>query len=268
MHSFRIGCAIALLVSLVAASTNAVPATAAAAAAADAATSAPGTPAQHPGGAGGAGPASPLTDYVLDQLAALSSLTLAEQRSLLATACLQTECLPDPALVAAKAHRAYVLERAEVQAGATDPYATLGLSRSASARDVKLAFYRQSLILHPDKQTVPDLAVPAQAAFADLSTAYGILNNEEKRRAFDTTGQVPDDEEEGSAANEDEKRSSPDVWEQDEEEAIVVDIVSQCELLWQTDFKNKKNKEVKDKQSKDKGKNKPKSKKDKKKTEL
>jgi hypothetical protein len=51
---------------------------------------------------------------------------------------------------------------------APDPYKVLGVSRGASDRDIRAAYRRKSLELHPDKNAAPD----AQDRFAEVSGAY------------------------------------------------------------------------------------------------
>jgi thiol-disulfide isomerase/thioredoxin len=54
------------------------------------------------------------------------------------------------------------------RAAVPDPYATLGVARGASTRDIRAAYRKLSLKLHPDKNPAPD----AQERFAEVSGAY------------------------------------------------------------------------------------------------
>ena len=63
-----------------------------------------------------------------------------------------------------------------------DPYEVLGVSKSASAKDVKAAFRRLAKKYHPDQR--PD-DPQAKERFAEVNQAYEILGDEKKRRAFD-----------------------------------------------------------------------------------
>jgi DnaJ-class molecular chaperone len=63
-----------------------------------------------------------------------------------------------------------------------DPYEVLGVSKSASAAEIKSAFRRQAKKLHPDANKHDPRAA---ARFAELNAAYEILGEENKRKAFD-----------------------------------------------------------------------------------
>uniref|UniRef100_A0A668AMF7 DnaJ homolog subfamily B member 11 n=1 Tax=Myripristis murdjan TaxID=586833 RepID=A0A668AMF7_9TELE len=63
-----------------------------------------------------------------------------------------------------------------------DFYKILGVSKSASIRDIKKAYRKLALQLHPDRnQDDPQ----AQDKFADLGAAYEVLSDEEKRKQYD-----------------------------------------------------------------------------------
>ena len=66
-----------------------------------------------------------------------------------------------------------------------DPYQVLGVSRSASEEDIKKAFRKQAKRWHPDAN--PDNP-KAEARFKEVSSAYEILEDPEKRRQFDRYG--------------------------------------------------------------------------------
>ncbi|XP_013920101.1 PREDICTED: dnaJ homolog subfamily C member 16 [Thamnophis sirtalis] len=67
-----------------------------------------------------------------------------------------------------------------------DPYRILGVSRSASQADIKKAYKKLAREWHPDKNKDPG----AEDRFIQISKAYEILSNEEKRLNFDRYGDV------------------------------------------------------------------------------
>lgn len=65
-----------------------------------------------------------------------------------------------------------------------DHYAVLGVSRDASAEDIKRAYRKLARELHPDVN--PDPAT--QEKFKDVTAAYEVLSDAEKRRMYDLGG--------------------------------------------------------------------------------
>ena len=63
-----------------------------------------------------------------------------------------------------------------------DPYATLGVERSASDQDIKRAFKKLARQFHPDLH--PD-DKEAEAQFKQISSAYDLLKDKDRRRRFD-----------------------------------------------------------------------------------
>src|SRR3982075_934791 len=63
-----------------------------------------------------------------------------------------------------------------------DPYDVFGVSKTASAAEIKTAFRRQAKKLHPDANKHDPRAA---ARFAELNAAYEILGEADKRKAFD-----------------------------------------------------------------------------------
>ena len=68
--------------------------------------------------------------------------------------------------------------------GAQHPYETLGVTRDATAREVRKAYLTLSTRLHPDRNQ-PEVAADAADAFADLGAAYAVLSDQVAREAFD-----------------------------------------------------------------------------------
>src|SRR6202023_1241852 len=63
-----------------------------------------------------------------------------------------------------------------------DPYEVLGVSRGATAAEIKRAFRRLAKKLHPDANKHDPKAA---ARFAELNAAHEILGDADKRKAFD-----------------------------------------------------------------------------------
>ena len=66
-----------------------------------------------------------------------------------------------------------------------DYYKILGVTRSATSADIKRAYRKLSLKYHPDKNSAPDAA----AKFADISTAYAVLFDDDKRATYNRGGE-------------------------------------------------------------------------------
>ncbi|SVD00685.1 uncharacterized protein METZ01_LOCUS353539, partial [marine metagenome] len=66
-----------------------------------------------------------------------------------------------------------------------DYYEVLGVSRDASDSEVKKAYREKALKYHPDKN--PGDA-EAEAAFKEVSEAFEILSDEEKKKLYDEHG--------------------------------------------------------------------------------
>src|SRR5258708_5444377 len=64
----------------------------------------------------------------------------------------------------------------------TDPYATLGVSRGASEKDVKSAYRKLAKELHPDRNTDNPKAAER---FSEITRAYDLLSDKDKRARFD-----------------------------------------------------------------------------------
>jgi DnaJ-class molecular chaperone len=66
-----------------------------------------------------------------------------------------------------------------------DPYSVLGVDRGADASTIKKAYMRLAKQYHPDKN--PDGAHSEK--FKEISAAYDILGNEEKKDLYDKYGE-------------------------------------------------------------------------------
>jgi molecular chaperone DnaJ len=65
-----------------------------------------------------------------------------------------------------------------------DYYEILGLSRGASAEEIKKAFRKKAKACHPDTNKSPD----AEAQFKELGEAYDVLSDANKRQVYDNYG--------------------------------------------------------------------------------
>ncbi|KAH7572368.1 hypothetical protein ACOSQ2_015741 [Xanthoceras sorbifolium] len=65
-----------------------------------------------------------------------------------------------------------------------DYYEVLGVEKSCSMEDVKKAYRKLSLKVHPDKNKAPG----AEEAFKTVSKAFQCLSNEDNRKKYDLTG--------------------------------------------------------------------------------
>ena len=63
-----------------------------------------------------------------------------------------------------------------------DPYSTLGVARSATEKDIKSAYRKLAKELHPDKNKDNP---KASERFSDVTRAYDLLSDKDKRAQFD-----------------------------------------------------------------------------------
>lgn len=65
-----------------------------------------------------------------------------------------------------------------------DFYKILGINKSASDNEIKKAYKKLAFQYHPDKNNSPD----AESKFREISEAYEVLSNSDKRRMYDNFG--------------------------------------------------------------------------------
>lgn len=65
------------------------------------------------------------------------------------------------------------------------PYEVLGVSKTATTKEIKLAYFRLAKQFHPDLNPNDP---SAKAKFQEVSAAYELLSDETKRRMYDSTG--------------------------------------------------------------------------------
>ena len=70
-------------------------------------------------------------------------------------------------------------------------YEVLGVAKEATPTEIKKAYHRMALKLHPDKN--PD-DPDAAKRFQTLQKVYGVLGDADKRKVYDETGRVDDAE--------------------------------------------------------------------------
>ena len=82
-----------------------------------------------------------------------------------------------------------------------DYYEVLGIQRSANKEEIKNTYRKLALQYHPDRNKSPG----AEEKFKEISEAYAVLSDDEKRKRYDTYGHVGAEEVfRGSEANFDE----------------------------------------------------------------
>jgi len=82
--------------------------------------------------------------------------------------------------------------------GTTDLYEVLGLQREASEKEIKKAYHKISLLVHPDRVDESQKSV-ATEKFKVLGKIHSVLQDKDKRQCYDGTGEI--DEENDSDFN-------------------------------------------------------------------
>jgi DnaJ-class molecular chaperone len=71
-----------------------------------------------------------------------------------------------------------------------DYYEILGVSKSAAQDEIKRAYRKLALQYHPDRNKTPE----GEAKFKEVTKAYEVLGNEEKRKTYDQYGHAAFDQ--------------------------------------------------------------------------
>lgn len=87
--------------------------------------------------------------------------------------------------------------RRVLRLGETAYYETLLVDKKASAAEIKRAYKRMALRMHPDKNKAPK----SDEAFKRISKAFQVLGDEDKRRMYDQTGADPDSRRQSAGFN-------------------------------------------------------------------
>ncbi|CAK7566287.1 MAG: mdj1 protein precursor [Sporothrix epigloea] len=82
------------------------------------------------------------------------------------------------------ASRRYFHATSPVSAGQKDPYKVLGVDKTASAGDIKKAYYSLAKKFHPDTNKDPT----AKERFGEVQSAYEVLSDPKKREQYDQFG--------------------------------------------------------------------------------
>src|SRR5512137_2231510 len=65
-----------------------------------------------------------------------------------------------------------------------DYYEVLGVSKEAGEKDIKSSYRKLAMKYHPDRSDAPD----AEEKFKEISEAYAVLSDPDKRRQYDQFG--------------------------------------------------------------------------------
>ncbi|WPG99552.1 Hypothetical protein R9X50_00236900 [Acrodontium crateriforme] len=87
-------------------------------------------------------------------------------------------------------HQRRAFHASSTRLATKDPYKSLGVGKSASASEIKKAYYGLAKKYHPDTNKDPQ----AKEKFADAQSAYELLSDSQKRAAYDQFGSAAFDQ--------------------------------------------------------------------------
>ncbi|KAF3972829.1 hypothetical protein ACB098_04G066200 [Castanea mollissima] len=111
----------------------------------------------------------------------------------------KTLLIPNPNFIAFLPRRS-PLRRASLRASATaatDYYSTLNVGRNATLQEIKASYRKLARKYHPDLNKVPG----AEEKFKEISAAYEVLSDDEKRSLYDRFGEAGLQGENGGSSN-------------------------------------------------------------------
>jgi DnaJ family protein C protein 9 len=76
-------------------------------------------------------------------------------------------------------------------------YTILNVSKGDNIDEIRKAYYKQALKVHPDRlntDATEKEKIEAKEKFQHLSLAYGILSDGEKRKIYDLTGVISEED--------------------------------------------------------------------------
>ncbi|XP_058977655.1 dnaJ homolog subfamily C member 30, mitochondrial [Musca domestica] len=116
-------------------------------------------------------------------------------------------------MLSTSSRHCWLLQRAKISTSSTllaDHYDVLGISRKATQTEIKAAYYRLSMLYHPDKNQGSDSAA---LKFREITQAYEVLGNYKLRRLYDkgvihTTTERPEESMRGAEPEEEDDPST------------------------------------------------------------
>ncbi len=109
-----------------------------------------------------------------------------------------------------------------------DYYEILGVSRNATKQEIKRAYRRLAAKYHPDKNKSPE----AEQKFKEITEAYEVLVDDNKRKAYDTYGTADFSNFSGAGSNFSDFDFSQGVWDMGDISDLINDIFGGFGNVW------------------------------------